>query len=103
MSEAISKKYENGFIDLKTYITNTKKERDKYIQGNKEAWVGSTQEMFDEVISIYNDIVAEQQKMADNLADYGDLFSHDDDGKVQLENIEKQIDALDKYEKALDD
>ncbi|AMJ40225.1 hypothetical protein [Anaerotignum propionicum] len=103
MSEAISKKYENGFIDLKTYITNTKKERDKYLQGNKEAWVGSTQEMFDEVISIYNDIVAEQQKMADSLADYGDLFSRDDDGKVQLENIEKQIDALEKYEKALDD
>lgn len=103
MSEAISKKYENGFIDLKTYITNTKKERDKYLQGNKEAWVDSTQEMFEEVLSIYNDIVAEQQKMADNLADYGELFSRDDDGKVQLENIEKQIDALDKYEKALDD
>lgn len=103
MSEAISKRYENGFIDLKTYITNTKKERDKYLQGNKEAWVGSTQEMFDEVISIYNDIVNEQQKMADNLADYGDLFSRDDDGKVQLENIEKQIDALEKYEKTLDD
>ncbi|WMI81849.1 phage tail tape measure protein [Anaerotignum sp. MB30-C6] len=50
----------------------------------------------------YDEIIKQRERMQEKLSDFGDLFTRDDDGEVQLENIDKQIDAIERYEEALE-
>lgn len=51
----------------------------------------------------YDEIICQRDKLEQKLSGYGELFTRDEDGKVQLENLDKQTDALKRYEKALED
>lgn len=50
----------------------------------------------------YDAIINERQRMEKKLSNYGDLFSFDENGEVQLENIDRQIDGLERYAQILD-
>lgn len=50
----------------------------------------------------YDAIIKERQRMEEKLSDYGELFSFDADGEVQLEKIDRQIEGLEKYAQILD-
>ncbi len=50
----------------------------------------------------YDAILDERLRMEEKLSSYGDLFSLDEDGEVQLEKIDQQIEGLEKYAQILD-
>lgn len=50
----------------------------------------------------YDAIMNERQRMENKLSDYGDLFSFDESGEVQLEKIDRQIEGLERYAQILD-
>lgn len=45
----------------------------------------------------YDEIIDKQNDMQSKMQDYGDLYTKDDDGNVQLANIKEQTDAIKKY------
>lgn len=49
----------------------------------------------------YDDIVKKQENMQKKLADFGELFSFDDEGNLELDVIEDNIAALERYDEAL--
>ncbi|NCC14908.1 MAG: hypothetical protein EOM28_00960 [Clostridia bacterium] len=50
----------------------------------------------------YDEIIEQRDRMQEKLSDFGELFARDDDGDIQLENIDKQTEALERYEKVLE-
>lgn len=50
----------------------------------------------------YDAIMNEKQRMENKLSDFGDLFSFDESGEVQLEKIDRQIEGLERYAQILD-
>ncbi len=50
----------------------------------------------------YDEIIRQRERMQEKLSGFGDLFTRDEDGEVQLENIEKQTDALERYQEVLE-
>lgn len=49
----------------------------------------------------YDEIVKQRDRLQQKLSGFGDLFYTDEDGEMKLENIDKQIDAIQRYEAAL--
>lgn len=68
----------------------------------KEAklWEDQTQYLADELQDRVDAILDHQQEMEDALSGYGDLFKVEDDD-LSLNDIQKQIDAINEYEQAL--
>lgn len=50
----------------------------------------------------YDEIIRQRERMQEKLSDFGELFTRNEDGEVQLENIEKQTDALERYQEVLE-
>lgn len=50
----------------------------------------------------YDEIIEQRERMQEKLSDFGQLFTRDDEGDIQLENIGKQTEALERYEKVLE-
>lgn len=70
--------------------------------GEKEAslWIDQTETLIDELKKRYEEVISAQNQMESNLASYGNLFEIKDD-KMTLNNLQKQIDAIDAYDEAL--
>lgn len=60
------------------------------------------QDITDEAQKQYDDIIKQRDKLEQKLSGFGKLFTVDADGNMQIENIDKQTDALKRYETALD-
>lgn len=74
--------------------------------GEKEAqlWIEQTETLIDELEERYKKVLDEQDRMAEQLADYGDLYSIDkESGMMSLEDIQKHIDAVEEYRNVLSD
>ncbi|WP_312072013.1 hypothetical protein [Anaerotignum propionicum] len=56
----------------------------------------------DEAQKQYDDIIKQRDKLEQKLSGFGKLFTIDEDGNMQIENINKQTDALKRYESALE-
>ena len=65
-----------------------------------ELWEDQTEALAEELQDRVDSILDQQEKMADKLAGYGDLFKIEDNG-LSLENLQDQIDAISRYEDAL--
>ncbi len=50
----------------------------------------------------YDEIIKQRDRMQDKLSDFGELYTRDEGGKVQLENINEQTEALKRYQTALE-
>lgn len=68
-----------------------------------KAYLAEQTAMIKELEDNYKAVMKEQQAMAAKLADYGDLFTLDDKGKVNLEDLEEQTKAIREYGKMLED
>ena len=62
-----------------------------------KAYLAEQTAMIKELEDNYKAVMKEQQAMAAKLADYGDLFTLDDKGKVNLEDLEEQTKAIREY------
>jgi Ni/Co efflux regulator RcnB len=69
-------------------------------EAEDELWEEATEKLTDELESRLEAIQDAQSKMAERLADYGDLFSIQDD-TISLGNLQDQIDAINAYDEAL--
>lgn len=49
----------------------------------------------------YDAILKEKERMEDNLSGFGELFSRNEEGDVQLEKIDQQIEGLERYAEVL--
>lgn len=77
-------------------------------------WSDSINSIIDSHKKKYNELIANQDKLANSLANYGDLYTmvekeiQKSDGttektqKMKLENLDKQLSAMDKYSKSFD-
>lgn len=77
-------------------------------------WSDSINSIIDSHKKKYNELIANQDKLANSLANYGDLYTmvekeiQKSDGttektqKMKLENLDKQLAAMDKYSKSFD-
>ncbi len=63
-------------------------------------WEDQTEELADALQDRIDTVLDQQNKMAESLSDYGDLFKIEDD-EMSLENIQVQIDAINDYEAAI--
>lgn len=61
------------------------------------------EEITEEAQKQYNAIIDEKQRMEEKLSAYGDPFTFNGDGEVQLGKIDQQIEILEKYSKILDE
>lgn len=50
----------------------------------------------------YDAIIKEKERMEKKLADFGELFSRNEDGQVELEKVDQQIKGLEKYIETLE-
>lgn len=50
----------------------------------------------------YDEIISKRDDMQSKMQDYGDLYTKDDDGNVQLANIKEQTEGIKKYSSNLD-
>lgn len=50
----------------------------------------------------YDEVIDKQNDMQSKMQDYGDLYTEDDDGNIQLANIKQQTDDIKKYSSNLD-
>lgn len=60
------------------------------------------QDITDEAQKQYDDIIKQRDKLEQKLSGFGSLFTIDEEGNMQIENINKQTDALKRYESALE-
>lgn len=77
-------------------------------------WSDSINSIIDKHKKKYDELIANQDKLANSLASYGDLYTmvekeiQKSDGttektqKMKLENLDKQLSAMDKYSKSFD-
>lgn len=77
-------------------------------------WSDSINSIIDSHKKKYDELIANQDKLANSLANYGDLYTmvekeiQKSDGttektqKMKLENLDKQLSAMDKYSKSFD-
>lgn len=77
-------------------------------------WSDSINSIIDNHKKKYDELIANQDKLANSLASYGDLYTmvseevKKSDGttektqKMQLENLDKQLSAMEKYSKSID-
>lgn len=64
-------------------------------------WEEQTKSLVSELEGRVKAVMDQQSRMEQSLSGYGDLFKVDD-GKMSLESIQDQIDAINAYEEALD-
>ncbi|MCI7350829.1 MAG: phage tail tape measure protein [Ruminococcus sp.] len=124
--EKLLAKYAANGLDLwEEYGDNIKIARkeinDKITEEDRKAaeksfsvWSDSINSIIDKHKKKYDELIANQDKLANSLANYGDLYTmvekeiQKSDGttektqKMKLENLDKQLSAMDKYSKSFD-
>ena len=70
------------------------------VEAEESLWEDATEALVSELEDRVQSILDQQDKMAQTLADYGDLFTIEDN-QMSLESIQSQINAINAYEEAL--
>lgn len=73
----------------------------KTYEGQVNAVAETYKEKLGEVQEAMEELQRQQGAMVSKLGDYGDLFEIDKDGKMKLNDLQDQIDTLDKYDETL--
>lgn len=73
----------------------------KTYEGQVNAVAEVYKEKLGEVQEAMDELQRQQDAMTSKLGDYGDLFEIDKDGKMKLNDLQDQIDALNKYDETL--
>ncbi len=71
------------------------------VEREVELWEEQSESLLDQLEDRAKAVTAAQDRMEDKLSGYGDLFTVKDD-RMGLESLQKQIDAIDRYEAALE-
>lgn len=77
------------------------KDAERAYKDSVSAMADASREKLAEIQGAYDDLIAKQDAMSSNLAGYGDLFTMDKDGGMNLEDLDKQIDAIKRYDEVL--
>lgn len=72
----------------------------KAMSDNAKIFAEATQDRLDELEDAWDEAAKKQEKMAEKLSGYGDLFT-EEKGRYQVESLNEQIDALNRYEEIL--
>lgn len=65
-----------------------------------DLWAEQSDALIDELEERMDSVTRQQDRMEDKLSCYGDLFEIKDE-RMSLESLQKQVDAIDRYEQAL--
>ena len=104
-------KYRDQFLTDDANVDEYRKVTEQIYQydktlGEQEAklWIEQTDTLLSELETRYKKVLDEQDRMAERLADYGDLYSIDkESGMMSLEDLQKHIDAVNEYRDVLSD
>lgn len=78
-------------------------EYDKELADNEDKlWAEQTQALTDEIQKRFDEVVAARDKMAEALAEYGDLYT-EDEGQYTLTDLDAQTAAIERYGELLDE
>ena len=117
--KSLKEKFENGEIDLKTFIDKSEAARDQYLKKNTDAWTESYEDMFDQVKDVetdrlkdikdnYDDALDDIQDKIDdmqsNLLGVGGItetIKVNDKDITKLSNLDKQTSSITAFGDAL--
>ena len=71
------------------------------VENEIDLWEEQSEKLIDQLEDRADAVRAEQDKMEDKLSGYGELFTVKND-RMSLENLQRQIDAVDEYAAALE-
>lgn len=112
VTQQVTKLGESVLASLKKVM----KEKDFKSQGSKlvkelttgiNSQINKFKEKINDVTDVYDSALQEisqkQESMASNLMSWGSLYSYDENNKLQLENLNKQVKNIKKYENNLEE